>query len=308
MNRILPSLETLRFFEMAGRHGSFTLAASKLHVTPGAVSQRIKTLEDTLGVRLFERVGHEMVLTAKGRSLFGRVSPALKEIAGGLDSILPGRQPDVLTIGLLPAFASRWLLPRLPTFDPSGRAAEIRLKAESALASFEGDDVDIALRFGAGTWPGLRSEKLFDEVLFPVASPGLDIGAILERPPEIRNALLLRDEKLPWSIWFRHIGVPTDHPVRGMSFSDANLLLQAAAAGRGVALGRGALVADELAQGSLTRLSDTQAECAFGYYLVYRPTVMSEKISFFREWLLAQAQAFVSSRSQMVVRVADQLR
>lgn len=300
MSKHLPPLETLRFLEAAGRYRNFTQAAAELHVTPGAVSQRVKSLEDALGVRLFDRIGHEMILTEKGRILFTRVSVAMKEIAFGIESISPNDQTDVLSISLLPAVASRWLLLRLTDFNSKFPNLRIRLKAGPALASFGEDGVDVAIRFGAGAWPGLHAEKLFDEILFPVASPSFNGGEFPKRPTDFLNELLLQDERLPWSIWLRQVGLPTDHPITGMSFSDANLLLQEAATGRGIALARQALVADDLAHGRLIRINDTHADCDFAYFLVYPSHELPEKIRLFRDWLLDQAVRYEAEMRSMI--------
>jgi LysR family transcriptional regulator, glycine cleavage system transcriptional activator len=301
MIRRLPSLETLRFLEAAGRCSNFTQAAAELNVTPGAVSQRIKSLEEILGVRLFDRNSHEMALTEKGRILFDKVTVAMKEIAFGIELISPSEQSNLLSISLLPAFASRWLLPRLADFNARCPDLRIRIKAEPPLAAFGDDGVDLAIRFGVGTWSGLHAEKLFEETLFPVASPLFNAGKLPKDPRDLLGALLLQDERVPWSIWFKVAGLPTDHPVKGTSFSDANLLLQAAVAGRGIALARGALVAEDLAYGRLVQLFDIRAASSFGYFLVHplspdRP----KEVKRFRDWLLEEASKFDSDRRSIV--------
>jgi LysR family transcriptional regulator, glycine cleavage system transcriptional activator len=293
-----PSLDTLRLVEVVGRRRSFTLAAAELNVTPGAVSQRIKALEDDLGVKLFDR-GHEMALTDKGRVLVGKLEIAFREIALGVELVSPMEAPSILTISLLPAFASRWLLPRLAAFSSQFPDIQIKINADPYLVGFESDEVDIAIRFGGGIWPGLQAIKLFDERLFPVASPLFNDGKLPQNYEDLLNLPLLQDERLPWSMWFRVARLPTNHPVKGTSFSDADLLLQAAAAGRGVALARSSLVAEDIESGRLIRLFDLEAVPDYSYFLVYpRHSERLPKVKAFRNWLLDEAKRFKS-------RVAD---
>ena len=187
MPRSLPPLETFRFFEAAARHLNFTRAAEEMHVTHGAVSQRIKRLEEHLGMALFRRSGRSMLLTDEGRRLLERVRTAISEIAEGVEAIRSGTRDRILTISTLPGFAAYWLLPRLADFNEHHPDIEVNIRASLSLTDFTRDGVDMAVRFGAGAWPGLKSIKLFDEELVPVCSPAFGGGRLPRtprRPPE----------------------------------------------------------------------------------------------------------------------------
>src|SRR2546422_208727 len=176
MPSILPPLETFRFFEAAARHLNFTQAAEEMHVTHGAVSQRIKRLEELLGTPLFRRSGRGMLLTDEGRRLLERVRAAISEIAEGVEAIRPRNKDRSLTISTVPCFAAYWLLPRLADFNEHHPDIQVNIRAALSLTDFTRDGVDMALRFGPGKWAGLTSIKLYDEELVPVCSPAFPRG------------------------------------------------------------------------------------------------------------------------------------
>ena len=292
MSRSLPSLEALRFFEVAARHGSFSRAAEEIHVTHGAVSHRIKQLEDELGVRLFERRGNRMVLTAEGSQLLVSVDIAIGEISRGVERIRAGGSSRELTVSLLPVMAARWLIPRLSRFHDRFPDIDINIRTSLMLANFKSDGVDLAIRFGAGRWEGLEAVKLADEELYPVCSPTFNGGCLPTHPAELLNLPLLRDMNLPWLAWFKLAGITLKEDVRGTSFADANLLLEAAASGQGVALARGSIAAPEISSGRLVRLFSYSLRTAYSHYIVYPPTIeKGRKVAAFRDWLLEEAAA-----------------
>src|SRR6266404_4989802 len=155
MPRILPPLETFRFFEAAARHLNFTHAAKEMHVTHSAVSQRIKRLEEHLGTPLFRRSARGMQLTDAGSRLLERVRSAISEIAEGVEAIRPGNADRILTISTVPCFAAYWLLPRLADFNEQHPEIQVNILATRSLTDFTRDGVDLALRFGPGKWAGL---------------------------------------------------------------------------------------------------------------------------------------------------------
>jgi LysR family glycine cleavage system transcriptional activator len=231
-----------RFFEAAARHLNFTRAAEELHVTHGAVSQRIKRLEAHLGTPLFRRSGGRMLLTDEGSRLLKRVRAAISEIAQGVESIRPGNAEQILTISTVPCFAAYWLLPRLADFNEHHPDIQVNIRAALSLTNFTRDGVDMAVRFGPGTWPGLTSIKLHDEELVPVCSPAFRGGHLPRVPGDLLKVPLLHDERQPWSIWFEAVGLDHRDVGQGPRYGEGNLLLTAAIAGLGVALARASLV------------------------------------------------------------------
>lgn len=286
----LPSLEALRVFEVASRHGNFSRAAEEIHVTHSAVSQRISHLEAELGVRLFERRGNRMVLTADGSQLLGSVKAAIDEITRGVEQIRTTRKSRDLTISLLPVMAARWLVPRMARFNASHPDININIRTSRALANFKSDGVDLAIRFGAGRWKGMEVIKLFDEELFPVCSPQFNGGRLPKDPAELLSLPLLRDVNLPWRHWFNFAGIKLKEDLRGTSFTDANLLLEAALSGQGVALARGSIARPEITSGRLVRLFSFGLPSPYSYYIVYPATTeRSRSVAVLRDWLLEEA-------------------
>src|SRR5260221_660210 len=203
----LPPLETFRFFEAAARHLNFTHAAEEMHITHGAVSQRIKRLEQHLGASLFRRSGRGVLLTDERRRLLERVRTATSEIAEGVEAIRSGDRDRILTISMLPGFAASWLLPRLAEFIERHPDIEVNIRATLSLTDFIRDGVDMAVRFGPGAWRGLISIKLYDEELVPVCSPAFRGGRLPRVPGDLLKMPLLHDERQPWSIWFKAVGL-----------------------------------------------------------------------------------------------------
>jgi LysR family glycine cleavage system transcriptional activator len=291
MPRPLPPLEMFRFFEAAARHLNFTRAAEGLHVTHGAVSQRIKRLEEQLETPLFRRGGGRILLTDEGSRLLERVRAAIREIAAGVEAIRPVNGEQILTISTVPCFAAYWLLPRLADFNERHPDIQVNVRATRSLTDFARDGVDMAVRFGAGTSAGLMSIKLQDEELVPVCSPAFRGGQLPRVPGDLLTVPLLHDDRQPWSIWFEAVGLGYRDAGRGPHYSDQNLLYPAAIAGLGVALARASLVEAELASGRLVRLFSRSVPTKSSYYIVYPPGSQTRaKIQVFQDWLLGQVQ------------------
>jgi len=288
MIRTLPSLDALRVFEVAARHSSFSRAADELHVTHGAVSHRIRSLEDHLRVRLFERRGNSMLLTGEGHQLLASVNVAIDEIARGVER-LHGNNSTDLTVSLLPVMAARWLIPRLSRFHDRFPDIDINIRTSLTLANFNSDGVDLAIRYGAGQWPGLTAVKLADEELFPVCSPHFNGGDLPTDPSQLLVLPLLRDLNLPWARWFKLVGIHLREDVRGTSFTDANLLIQAAISCQGIALARRSIAAEEIASGSLVKLFDHSLRTNYSHFIVYPEGAEKiRKVVVFRNWLLEE--------------------
>jgi len=292
MARHLPPLSALRAFEAAARHLNFTRAAEELHLTHGAISHQMKSLEASVGVALFRREGKKLLLTDAGQRFASRLRDLLGDLRAAVAEVGKRRDQQELTISVLPSFASLWLIPRLARFHAAHPEIDVNIRATQALAEFGPDGVDLAIRMGAGGWPGLVAEKLFDEEVFPVASPRLNGGALPKRPEALAREVLLRSERQPWTPWFRAMGLDWPEPGRGPIYSDETLLVQAAAEGIGVALARGALVAADLATGRLVRLFPRRVPSRTAYYLVY-PRAAGElaRVRAFRDWIQGEAKS-----------------
>ncbi|HUN48374.1 MAG TPA: transcriptional regulator GcvA [Stellaceae bacterium] len=291
----LPPFAALRAFEAAARHINFSRAAEELHLTHGAISHQMKALEAGLGVQLFRREGRRMLLTDAGQLFASRVRDALDELSAAVAAVAAPREQHVLTLSVLPSFASLWLIPRLASFHARHPEIDINIRASLALAEFGRDGIDVAIRIGRGGWPDVTAEKLFDEEVFPVASPRLK-GLPL-KPSELGRFTLLRSERQPWAPWFKAMGLDLAEPVRGPAYSDETLLLQAAAQGIGIALARGAMAAADLAAGRLIRLFPDRVPPKSAYYLVYpRANAGLARVKAFRDWILEKARVQPSRR------------
>ena len=287
----LPPLETLRVFEVACRHGSYSEAARELHVTHSAVSQRIRQLEEQLGLTLFERQGNRMVPTASGVRLQAGVKSAFSEMNAALSGIQTRRKNAEITVSLLPVMAARWLVPRLSRFTARFPHINLHIKTGQALANFKSDGVDIAIRFGTGDWKGLRAIKLLNEEFFPVCSPGLNNGRLPKDPASMLSEPLLIDRNLSWRAWFRSAGLKLDRDIIGTSFTDTNALMEAAVTGQGIALGRLSFTRSDILAGKLVRLSEHSLRVAYCHYAVYPISSESNPaLVAFRDWLVEEAR------------------
>lgn len=296
----LPSLDSLRAFEVAARHLNFTRAADELHVTQSALSHRIKALEDELGVQLFRRLTRKLELTAQGEALADGVRRGIAEIRRAVGTLSRGGRPGPLTITTLPSFAVRWLVPRLSRFRALNPAVEVRLAAEPQLVDLSTRRADLALRFGSGKYPGLKATRLMGDVVFPVASPDLlaRVGPIAT-PGEINKFPLLCDSAAEnddsgsdWNAWAGHCGAGELQTNEGLHFNNALMLLEAAARGLGAALARRSLVLDDLSAGRLVRLVPHEAPTRFSYFAVALPDMEDDPVMVsFIHWLLAECQS-----------------
>jgi LysR family glycine cleavage system transcriptional activator len=294
MTRRLPSLNALRAFEAAARHASFARAAEELHVTPAAISQQIRQLEDSLGVSLFRR-GKILALSEAASLALPLISEAFDRLERAAAQLRADRRDGPLVVSVPPAFAARWLVPRLDDFHNRHPDLELRLLATRRRVDFAVEDVDMALRFGPGPYPGLYAERLMTEVIVPVAVPAL--AAAIKRPEDLLSCTLLHDDSHEWDpafpdwdTWLASLGVTLLAPLRIRHYGDINLVIQAAASGLGVALAWHSLVADELHGGRLVRLLDRALPTNHGYHLVVpHSRLQLPKVTAFRDWLLGQA-------------------
>ncbi len=293
MSRHLPPLNALRFFEAAARHRSFARAATELHVTPAAVSQQIKLLEDHLGTALFRR-GKTLALHENAEEVLPLVSEAFDQLERAMLKIRSGSAGGPLVISVPPAFAARWLVPRMDDFHAQHPDVEVHMLATRRLVDFAVEDVDMSIRFGDGNYPGVNTDRLMPEKIVAVATPPL--AASIRSAADLAGANLIEDDShvrrglFPdWESVLAAAGV-TGTPLRIRRFSDAGLAIEAAAAGLGVTLAWHSLVATDLKAGRLSRVLNHAVPTTLGYHvLVPKNRMMLGKVASFRAWLLEQA-------------------
>jgi len=287
-----PPLHMLPAFVAAARTKNLTRAAEQLHLTVSALSHQMHALEERLGVRLFSRSSRGVALTPHGVQLLDAIAPHLDGIERAFARIRE-RPADALTPSALPSFSSSWLMPRLPDFMARNPGLEINLQTTAALVDFEREPVDAALRLGAGQWPGLTAEHLFDEFIAPVASPKLIARLGKPRLGELARWPLLGesdDDNARWRRWFaQYGGTPPRRYAASFTDADAELLHKAAADGLGIALGRLLLARPLLDNGSLVALTSRRMAAGYGHYLVFPPrSTQHPALLAFRAWLMNQ--------------------
>jgi LysR family transcriptional regulator, glycine cleavage system transcriptional activator len=292
MLRRLPSLNALKAFEAAARHGSFTKAAEELFVTQGAVSHQVKALEGELGLRLFNRERQRLVITDAGRSYLDVVRDAFDRLAVGTNRLLHQQKAGVLTVTTSPNFAAKWLVHRLGRFADAHPDIDLRVSASLQHIDFAREDVDLAIRHGDGQWPGLSTTRLCAEELFPVCSPKFLRGrGALRSPADLRHHTLLHvNDRRDWIKWLEAADVAAIDPDRGPIFNQASMAIDAAVDGQGIALARTALAAWDLLAGRVVRPFALALKVPYAYWIACpKSTADLPKISSFRDWLLAQA-------------------
>ncbi|MDD1139641.1 transcriptional regulator GcvA [Pseudomonas sp. TNT2022 ID233] len=287
----LPSLNGLRAFECAARHLSFTRAAEELNVTQTAISHQIRRLEDELGVRLFMRLKDGLALTEEGNAYFPGVRSAFLELRHSTERLLEANDHSVLTISTLVSVASKWLLPRLPSFREAYPEIDVRISAMTRLVDFRKAGIDAAIRYGNGEWPGLRADWLMSDEIFPVCSPRLLTGdKPLKTPADLAHHPLLQVSGLTandWNDWLHAAGQPplTAKGPR-LTFDLAMMAVQTAIDGQGVCIGRSTYVDDDLRAGRLVAPFDLRLKSTSGFYFVTpHENAESKKILAFRQWL-----------------------
>ena len=301
MARRLPNLGGLKTFEAAARHLSFTRAAEELGVTPAAVSYQIRGLEEQLGVALFLRSTRAMQLTDAGHVLVGSLTQAFDGIAQTVARVKEMEGRPRLTVTTGPSFAAKWLVPRLHRFMQQNPAADVRVEVTQEVVELGWTGVDIAVRFGHGNYPGMRVDRLFDEMISPVCSPRLAAGdPPLKHPRDLRHHTLIHVDWQTqgatwpdWQMWMLAAGIDSDTPLRALHFSQTSLAVQAAIDGQGVALSESTLVADDIAACRLMHPFDVsiRGPAALAYYLVSpRSGTGSPLVEGFRDWIIAEAR------------------
>jgi LysR family transcriptional regulator, glycine cleavage system transcriptional activator len=286
--RRLLFLNGIKAFEAAARSGSFAAAGSELNVSAAAISRMVHLLEERLGVALFERKANRLALTSAGRAYQSGLTPIFDALASLTAQVTAPSSVRVLTIGVGPTFAMRWLIPRLADFRKEQPDIEVRITTGGAAAPF-GDDWSCGIQLGDGAWPGLSADPLFAADLLPVCAPRL--AASLKRPGDLKGPSLLRVAHAAedWPAWLKAAGVPR-LAARGLEFQFYGQALQAAVDGLGIAMGIRPYIDDDLAAGRLVAPFALSVPKGMRWYLVYR-NFQTEQRDFaaFRRWIMHAA-------------------
>ena len=293
---MLPSLNGLRAFDAAARHMSFTRAAAELNVTQTAISHQIRRLEAQLGIRLFLRRNRALLLTREAQVYLPAVRGAFEDLRRATERLRSSDSDGMLTVSTTASLAAKWLVTRVAAFQESHPAVEVRITTSTHLVDFRREEVDMAVRYGRGSWPGLRADWLMAEDIFPVCSPTLLRAAKpLRRPEDLEHHTLLHASvsREDWQLWLTAAGLPVALAQRrGLNFDQSFMALQAAMDGLGVALGRSRLVEADIAAGRLVMPFDVVLPSDAGFYIVApEETAELPKISLFREWLIKSVAA-----------------
>ncbi len=300
----LPPLISLRVFEAAARHLSFRKAAEELFVTPGAVSQQIRLLEEHVGVDLFHREGRRVTLTDAGQAALPALRAGFAQLNEAARLMRQPTRRSRVTVSVAPSFAAKWLLPRLERFTTARPDIDVWVSADMTPVDFGSADVDMAIRYGPGRYEGLAADKLLEEAVLPVCSPGLMEVAPIRAPQDLTHHTLLHDSgpeldaSCPdWSMWLKAHGVSGVDATRGPRFNQSSLVIEAAVAGRGVALAKRAIAEADLTAGRLVApFAGAGAPTLFAYHLVWpRTRDFTPAQQTFIDWLRDEAHSSTSA-------------
>ena len=293
-----PPLVAARSFEAAARHKSFLKAAAELHVTPAAISHQVKRLEEYLGQALFVRLNRAVELTDAGAALAATLQELFVRLEDALD---PQRHNarSTIVISAMPSLAAKWLAPRLPDFEARYPQWQVRMDVADKLADFTTGEVDLALRYGRGKYPGLHARRWMEAEVHAVCSPALAARIALVKPADLRRHTLIHNETTAtgirppdWAEWLAQAGVERVDAERGPRFASTYMALEAAVGGHGVTLAPDPLVELDLASGRLVRPLGLPLSNPWAFWIVCpRQNLQDEKINAMTAWLLQQAKA-----------------
>ncbi|WP_068545361.1 transcriptional regulator GcvA [Thalassotalea crassostreae] len=302
MNTRLPPLNSLKAFEVAARHLSFTKAANELFVTQAAVSHQIKSLESFLGIKLFMRKNRSLLLTEEGQSYYLDIKDIFNSLNLATQKLFAKGEKGTITVCIQPSLAIQWLVPKLSEFNAKYPEIDVRIKADDGDDDTLHDDVDIAFYYGRGPWANVNATKIIDEYLQPVCSPAMLMSgnALFEIKDLTKQTLLHDTSRNDWKRWFKSVGedsklVNIKAVKQGPIFSHSALVLQAAVHGQGVALVNNILAKPELEAGRLVAPFPQVLNTKNGFYIVVREEQLEcSRIAQFRDWVIATVAAEAS--------------
>lgn len=295
-------LNALRAFEASARHQSFSAAAAELNVTPAAVGQQVRGLEEWLGTPLFHRSGagtSRLMPTETAQKALPDIRAGFDRLSIGLERLKEGSTNGVLTVTVSPAFAAKWLMPRIERFHQAYPETDLRLDTNLKTLDFLASGIDVGVRYGSGEWAGLMAIKLMDEEIYPVCSPDfLKRHGPFTDPSTLAGHTLIHDLSMEshtgfqtWRSWLNAAGFSDVESERGLRINNSAAVLQAAIDGQGIALGRSVMMREDLMAGRLVKLFRTVSfPSKLAYYIVFRPECAELlRVRAFRDWLLSEA-------------------
>jgi LysR family glycine cleavage system transcriptional activator len=293
--RRLPSLNWLRAFEAAARHTSFAEAAKELTVTPAAISQQVKQLEDWLGTALFTRQPRSLTLTDAGHGYLPIVRQAFDHLAAGTQDLFGSGRSGPVAVRVSTSLTYLWLVPRLASFLSRYPDVSLRLTTTVDGLAFGQADADLEIRYGNGQWPGFRADRLFWEALIPVCSPALLRGPVpLAKPDDLANHTLIHmiGEPENWQMWLNAAGVSGLSVGSTLQFDLHMMATRAAIEGIGVALGLSPMVDDALVDGRLVAPFDITIPARDAHFVVTPEEAINRReVQLFKTWLLEEARS-----------------
>ncbi len=284
----LPPLGSLRAFEAVARHGSMSRAARELNVTQGAVSRQVALLQSTLRMQLVVRTGRGIALTELGHRLFSGVNAGFERMRLTIEELAADAGEATVTISTVPTVATRWLIPRIAAFREANPDITLDVRSSLALVNLALPTIDLAIRYGEGRWPGVKSHLLFEVRSFPVCSPGFfEQHGPMREPSDLQHLPLIHKVSRQWWLdWLHAAGVQSAKLRGGVIVDEFELAIQLALDGQGVALGREGLIGPELSAGSLQRVFDVSVKLPRAFFLCYsdaRPLTRAARRVF--DWL-----------------------
>ena len=281
-------LNAIRAIEIVARRGALAPAAEELGVTPGAVSQHLRRAEERLGIELFDRTPQGLRPTQALRSIMGQLSQGFDTLQGALANLRPDTG-NVLTITVASIFASRWLIWRVGKFTAANPGLELRMVVSPQLIDLRHSDIEAAIRYGRGQWPGVKAELIGGALYRPVCTP--ELAKDIKTPLDLTKVPVITEttSMLSWADWFRAAGVPELPALHGPILTDSALAFDAAISGQGVLMAVDMMTADAVSDGRLVRPFPMAVKSDMGYWLVVADNKREpRKVKLFREWLRSE--------------------
>jgi LysR family glycine cleavage system transcriptional activator len=293
MRRICPSLTGLQCFEAAARHGSFTRAAAELYVTQGAVSRQISNLESELGIALFQRLHHQLVLTDAGLSYLGKVRTGLNLLESATAELLAHRgRGGVLNLSVPPTLATSWLIPRLQRFNAQHPDITLNFIRYLHAHDFAMAELDVAIQYGEGVWPNAVAHYITGRRITAICRADIAGKIDVSDPTSLAAQTRLHHLMVPslWQEWFDAMGVRQLNAAAGPRFDQFSLIVKATLVGFGIGMVPRCLVQEELARGTLVEVFPQAVMARQGYYLCYPPEKQPlPALQALQDWMLAEA-------------------